>query len=60
MSRKFRACQACQRNGRITCRRYSVCDCVCIWEVLWLMISQRAVFQDPAGGAVYEDVSCGV
>lgn len=61
MSRKFRACQACQRNGRITCRRYSVCDCVRIWgEEFWLMIRRCVVFQDPAGGSVFEDVPCGV
>lgn len=29
-------------------------------EVFWLMSRRCAVFQDPAGGAVFEDVPCGV
>lgn len=58
MSRKFRACQACQRNGRLTCRRYSVC--VCFGRVGFGRLSADVLFQDQAGGAVFEDIPGGV
>lgn len=61
MSVKAKACNACQRNGRITCRRYQDRGYINVWlcssDLSWLMMLR---FQDQAGGALFEDVPSGV
>lgn len=62
MSVKLKACNACQRNGRLTCRRY--CDKVWTVDVFLLPVGLKhmtwLLFQDQAGGAVSEDIPSGV
>lgn len=53
MSGKIRACYVCQRNGRLTCRRYS--DSVRAWN-LKCHVLMVVLFQDQAGGALLEDI----
>lgn len=62
MSGKGRACSACQRNGRLTCRRCSrnrrlegTSPCMSVLKPVPCL-----TFQDPAGGAVSEDVPSAV
>lgn len=65
MSEKAKAWNACQRNGCVTCRRYSeercgaMCGCTPLVHC-WCKGSVMLLFQDQAGGALLEDVPSGV
>lgn len=61
MSGKVKACSACQRNGRLTCRRCSDKRVCALTDCAYLPcdVKTSVLLQDQAGGPLSEDVSAG-